>query len=289
MNDLGFKFKALAEVCLGQKIDMDMEIEQRPKPERETASHSLSEQTRVNSENTYSSGSSFQVPKHLHEANAEKITQEIVTERSVSSKQNQKVATLLPNSLASGSVTVTETFATGSTVPPPSTVILGPGQPQGLIVTERVYGPATTLVDQHYANEGNVMVTERVVQPSGGLSGPLEGTPHLPDGRYVMVRERESFLAASSGVQPTLAMPSAAAGPTVSVAERVLTPASSLQSSYPVAAETSMAARKTVVSGAGVPGLLPNFGFEESGRSGSTVTTSSTRVSKHSTVQHSYS
>uniref|UniRef100_K9J3J6 Putative cadherin egf lag seven-pass g-type receptor n=1 Tax=Desmodus rotundus TaxID=9430 RepID=K9J3J6_DESRO len=289
LNDLGFKFKALAEVCLGQKIDMDMEIEQRPKPERETASHSLSEQTRVNSENTYSSGSSFQVPKHLHEANAEKITQEIVTERSVSSKQNQKVATLLPNSLASGSVTVTETFATGSTVPPPSTVILGPGQPQGLIVTERVYGPATTLVDQHYANEGNVMVTERVVQPSGGLSGPLEGTPHLPDGRYVMVRERESFLAASSGVQPTLAMPSAAAGPTVSVTERVLTPASSLQSSYPVAAETSMASRKTVVSGAGVPGLLPNFGFEESGRSGSTVTTSSTRVSKHSTVQHSYS
>ncbi|KAF6087855.1 desmoglein 2 [Phyllostomus discolor] len=296
LNDLGFKFKTLAEVCLGQKIDMDVEMEQRPIPERETASHTLSkqthtlsEQTKVNSQNTYSSGSGFQVPKHLHEANAEQITQETVTERSVSSKQGQKVATLLPNSLASGGVIVTETFATGSTVPPPSTVILGPRQPQGLIVTERVYAPAATLVDQHYANEGNVMVTERVVQPNGGLSGPLEGTQHLPDGRYVMVRERESFLTASSGVQPTLATSSAAAGQNVTVTERVLTPASTLQSSYPAAAETSMTAGKTVVSGAGVPGPLPNFSFQESGHSSSTVTTSSTRVSKHSTVQHSFS
>ncbi|XP_054439472.1 desmoglein-2 [Pteronotus mesoamericanus] len=289
LNDLGFKFKTLAEVCLGQKIDMDMEIEQRSQPVRETASHSLSKQTRVNSENTYSSGSSFQVPEYLHESNAEQMTQEVVTERSVSSKQNQKVATPLPNPLASGNVIVTETFATGSTVPPPSTVILGPRQPQGLIVTERVYAPAATLIDQHYANEGNVTVTKRVIEPNGGLSGPREGTPHLPDGHYVMVRERESFLTSSSGAQPNLATPSAAAGQNVTVTERVLTPASTLQSSYPAAAETSVEARKTVVSGAGVPGPLSNLGFRESGHSSSTVTTSSTRVSKHSTVQHSYS
>lgn len=260
-----------------------MEIEQRPKPLRETASHSISEQSRVNSEHTFSSGSSFQVPKPLHEANAEKITQEVVTERSVSSKQGQKVATPLPNPLASGNVIVTETsFATGSTVPPPSTVIVGPRQPQGLVVTERVYAPASTLVDQHYANEGNVTVTERVIQPNGGLSCPLEGTPHLPDGHYIMVRERESFLTPSSGVQPSLAMPSVAVGQNVTVTERVLTPASTLQSSHPAPAETSLMARKTVVSGAGAPGPLPSFGLEESGHSSSTVTASSTRVTKHS-------
>nr|KAF6471148.1 desmoglein 2 [Molossus molossus] len=290
LDDLGFKFKTLAEICLGQTIEMDMEIEQRPTSMRGAASHSLSEQARVDSEVTLSSGSSFQVAKPLPEVTAEKITQEIVTERSVSSKQGQKVATRLPNSLASGNVIVTETsFATGSTVPPPSTVILGPQQPQGVIVTERVYAPASTLVDQHYANEGNVTVTERVIQPNGGLSCPLEVTPHLPDGHYVMVRERESFLAPSAGVQPTLARPSVAVGQNMTVTERVLTPASTLQSSYPVPAETSMTGRKTVVSGAGAPGPLPNFGLEESGHSSSMVTTSSTRVSKHSTVQHSYS
>ncbi|XP_066208994.1 desmoglein-2 [Saccopteryx leptura] len=289
LDDLEFKFKTLAEVCLGQKIDMDMEIEQRPKPMREAASHSLSEHSRVNSETTFSTGSSFQGPKPLHEANAEKITQEIVTERSVSSKESQKGTTPLPNPLASGNVRVTETsFATGSTMPPPSTVVVGPRQPQGLIVTERVYAPASTLVDQHYANEGNVMVTERVIQPNGGLSGPLEGTPHLPDEHYVMVRERKRFVTPSAGVQPSLAVPSVAVGQNVTVTERVLTPASILQASHPVPAKTSMIARKMVVSGPVAPGPLPSSGAEESGHSSSTVTSSSTRVTRHHTVQHSY-
>lgn len=294
LDDLEFKFKTLAEVCLGQKIDMDMEMEQRPKPMRETSmkasSHSFSEQTSVHSENASSSGSSFQVPKHLHGANAEKITQEILTESSMSSKQGQKVVTPLCDPLASGKVIVTETsFATGSTVPPPSTVVLGPRQPQGLIVTERVYAPVSALVDQHYANEGNVKVTERVIEPNGSIPGRLEGTQHLSDGHYVMVRERESFLAPSSGVQPTLAMPSVAVGQNVTVTERVLTPASTLQSSYQIPAETSMMARKTMVSGTGIPGPRPKFGLEESGHSSSAVTTSSTRVTKHSTVQRSFS
>nr|XP_012302712.1 desmoglein-2 [Aotus nancymaae] len=292
LDDLGLKFKTLAEVCLGQKIDIDMEIEQRQKPATETsmntASRSLYEQTMVNSENT-SSGSSFPVPKSLQEANAEKVTQEIVTERSVSSRQPQKVATPLPNPVASGNMMATEaSYATGSTMPP-STVILGPRQPQSLIVTERVYAPASTLVDQPYANEGTVVVTERVIQPHGGGSNPLEGTQHLQDAHYVMVRERESFLAPSSGVQPTLAMPNLAVGQNVTMTERVLAPASTLQSSYLIPTENSVKARNTMVSGAAVPGPLPDFGLEESGHSNSTITTSSTRVTKHSTVQHSYS
>uniref|UniRef100_A0A2K6G8H1 Desmoglein 2 n=1 Tax=Propithecus coquereli TaxID=379532 RepID=A0A2K6G8H1_PROCO len=293
LDDLGLKFKTLAEVCIGQKIDTDMQIEQRQKPVTETstkaASHTLYEQTKVDSENTYASGSSFQVPKSLQEANAEKVTQEIVTERSMSSRQAQKVAAPLPDPLASSNIIVTETsYARGSTMPP-STVILGPTQPQSLIVTERVYAPAATLVDQHYANEGKVMVTERIIQPNGGVSDPLEGTPPLQDAQYIMVKERESFLAPSSGVQPTLAMPNVAVGQNVTVTERVIAPASTLQSSYQIPAEDSVKARKTLVPGAGVLGALPTFGLEESGHSNSTMTTSSTRVTKHSMVQHSYS
>uniref|UniRef100_A0A5F4VSD7 Desmoglein 2 n=1 Tax=Callithrix jacchus TaxID=9483 RepID=A0A5F4VSD7_CALJA len=292
LDDLGLKFKTLAEVCLDQKIDIDMEIEQRQKPATETsmntASRSLYEQTMVNSENA-SSGSSFPVPKSLQEANAEKVSQEIVTERSVSSRQAQTVSTPLPDPVTSGNMMATEaSYATGSTMPP-STVILGSRQPQSLIVTERVYAPASTLVDQPYANEGTVVVTERVIQPHGGGSNPLEGTQHLQDAHYVMVRERESFLAPSSGVQPTLAVPNLAVGQNVTVTERVLAPASTLQSSYLIPTENSVKARNTMVSGAGVPGPLPDFGLEESGHSNSTITTSSTRVTKHSTVQHSYS
>ncbi|KAG8516767.1 Desmoglein-2, partial [Galemys pyrenaicus] len=239
LDDLGLKFKTLAEVCLGRKIVTDTEVEQKSvqEPDMKAASQPLYEQTRVNSENTYTSGSTFQVPKPLHEANAETVTQEIVTERSVSSRQGQKVATALPDPMASGNVIVTETSYTTGSALPPTTVILDPRKPQGLIVTERVYAPASTLVDQHYASEGNVMVTERVIQPNGGLAGPLGDTQHLADEHYVMVRERESFLTPSSGIQATLARPSLA----------------------------------TV------------------GQSHSTVTSSSTRVSKQSTVQQSYS
>ncbi|XP_052597564.1 desmoglein-2 [Peromyscus californicus insignis] len=293
LDDLGLKFKTLAEVCLGRKINLDVEGEQRQKPVREAsvnpAAGSLYEQTMVNSESTYSSGHGFQVPKPLHEAHTEKVTQEIVTESSVSSRQSQKVVPPPPDPVASGNIIVTETsYATGSTVPP-STVILGPRQPQSLIVTERVYAPASTLVDQHYANEENVLVTERVIQPNGGVPKPLEVTQHLKDSQYVMVRERESILAPSSGVQPTLVMPSVAAGQNVTVTERVLAPASSLQSSYQIPSETSLKARKTVLSSVGGLGPVPSLDLEESGHPNSTVTTSSTRVTKHSTVQHSYS
>lgn len=293
LDDLGLKFKTLAEVCLGQKISLDVDVEQRQKPVREAsvnpASGSHYEQMMVNSESTYSSESGFQVPKPMHEAHSEKVTQEIVTESSVSSRQSQKVVPPHPDPVASGNIVVTETsYATGSTLPP-STVILGPRQPQSLIVTERVYTPASTLVDQHYGNEENVIVTERVVQPNGGIPKPLEVTQHLKDSQYVMVRERESILAPSSGVQPTLVMPSVAAGQNVTVTERVLAPASTLQSSYHIPSETSIKARKTMISSVRGLSPLPNLDLEESSHPNSTVTTSSTRVTKHSTVQHSYS
>lgn len=272
---------------------MDVDIDQRQKSVQEAsvsrAVGSHYEQVMANSESAYSSERAFQVQKPLNEARAEKVTQEIVTESSVSSRQRQKVVPPPPDPVASGSIIVTETsYATGSEVPP-STVILGPRQPQSLIVTERVYAPTSTLVDQHYANEEKVLVTERVIQPNGGPPRPLEVTQHLKDAQYVMVRERESVLAPSAGVQPTLVMPSVAAGQNVMVTERVLTPASTLQSSYQIPSEASLQARKTVFSSGGGSGPLPSIDLEESGRPGSTVTTSSTRVTKHSTVQHSYS
>ncbi|XP_016042687.1 desmoglein-2 isoform X1 [Erinaceus europaeus] len=289
LDDLGFKFKTLAEVCLGQKIDTDMETE--PKPLREmgakAASHSLSEQWKINSENVYASSGRVQVPKPSHEINSEQITQEIVTERSVSSSQRQNVSPSLPDPLVPGNVIVTETsYATGSTLPR-GAVILGPRQPSSLIVTERVYAPASTLVDQHYASEGNVTVTERVIQPNGNVTIPLESTQLLPDGEYVMVRERESLLAPTPSGQLTLAIPSPAIRKNVTVTERAPFPLA--QSSYQIPAESSVRIRKTMVSGTGVPDTLPSLDLEDSGHSHATVTTSSTRVSKHSTVQRAFS
>lgn len=293
LDDLGLKFKTLAEVCLGRKIDVAVDTEQRQKPVREASGNAAPsshyEQVTAKSESMFSSNSGLQTPKPLHGAHTEKVTQEIVAESSVSSRQRQKVVPT-PDPGASGNVIVTETtYAAGSAVPP-GTVILTPSQPQSLVVTERVYAPASTLVDQHYANEDKVLVTERVIQPNGAIPKPLEVTQHLRDAQYVMVRERESILAPSSGVQPTLTMPGVAAGgQNVTVTERILTPASALQSSYQIPSETSVKARKTVLSSGGAMGSLPNLDVEDSGHANSTITTSSTRVTKQSTVQHTYS
>nr|KAF6358142.1 desmoglein 2 [Pipistrellus kuhlii] len=287
LDDLGLKFKTLAEVCLGRNIDVELEGEQRPAPVLGAAAHGLSEQR------LHAAGS-LRGPGPVLGASAEAVTQETVTRRAVAT-QGQQGAAQRHDALAAGSVIVTETaFATGPGGPPPA-LVPGPRQPQGLIVTERVYAPASAMMDQrhaaqhhaaqHYTNEGNVTVTERVIQPSRARSGALEGTPHLPDGHYVMVSERESFLAPSSGVQPARAQAGEAGGRSVTVTERVLTPAATLHASAPMAAETAVTARRTVVSGAAIPGPPPSFSSEESG---CTVTTSSTRVSKRSTVQHSY-
>ncbi|XP_004606183.2 desmoglein-2 [Sorex araneus] len=256
LDDLGLKFKKLAEVCLGRKIDIDLETEQKAVQNTEQKGASVNEQSQGLSENIYGAGAALSVSKSLHEANTGIVSQEIVTERS--SSQSQKVTTTsLPEPAAPRNIIVTETSYTTDSALRPSTVILRPSQPQGLVVTERVYAPATTLVDQRYRNDGNVVVTERVVQPNGGLVGLQEGATHLSDANYVMVREKESFLASQASMLHTLARPSVAIGPNVTVTERVLTPASSVQSSYQVPAESSVTVRKTSVSRIG-PAPQPN-------------------------------
>ncbi|XP_043852848.1 desmoglein-2 [Dromiciops gliroides] len=287
LDDLGIKFKTLAEICMGQKIETDNETGLRHKlpaeASKNTLSHSVYEQNTLQAEKSHSSSSgiSFQAPKSVSESTSETLTQELVSERSLSSRQGLKVTRPLPDPLPTGNIVITETsYATGSTLPP-STLVLNANQPQSLMVTERVYAPASSLVDQqfvqHHANESNVVVTERVIQPNGGIASSLGGIQDLPDSHYVVVRERERLLAPSSSLQPIQSVPSLAVGPNMTVTERVLAPTSNLQTS------------KTVVSGAGTLDPLQNLDLQESVPSNSAITMSSTRVTKHSTVQHSYS
>ncbi|XP_044538802.1 desmoglein-2 [Gracilinanus agilis] len=295
LDDLGIKFKMLAEICTGQKIETDSEPSPGPKlptkASTSTASHSVYEQNTLQTEKSHSSSSgiSFQAPKPLSESASETTTQEVVTERSLSSRQGLKVVRPGPDLLPPGNIVITETsYATGSPLPP-STLILNSRPPQSLVVTERVYAPTSALVDQPlvrqreeqsnmvvtervYApasalveqqllqqrkDQSNMVVTEHVLRPQGNMAGSLGNISDLPDSSYVMVRERESFLAPSSGLQ------------TVMVTEGGLEPASNLQTS-------KMAS-------------LQNSDLQESLPSHSTMTASSTRITKHSTIQHSYS
>ncbi|KAM9097763.1 desmoglein-2 [Sarcophilus harrisii] len=286
LDDLGIKFKTLAEICTGQKIETETEsglkYELPTEASMNAVSHSVYEQNTLQAEKSHSSSSiSFSAPKPINESISETLTQELVSERTLSSRQGLKVARTLPDPLPVGNIVITErSYGTGSTLPP-STLILSSKQPQSLMVTERVYAPASSLVDtqfvQHHAGEGSVVVQEHMIQPNGGLSNSLGSTQDLSDSHYVVVRERERFLAPSASLQPIQTIPSLAVGQNVTVTERVLTPASNLQAS------------KTVVSGSGTLAPLQNLDFQESVPSNSSVTISSSRVTKHSTVQQSYS
>nr|XP_020848218.1 desmoglein-2 isoform X2 [Phascolarctos cinereus] len=287
LDDLGIKFKTLAEICTGQKIETDSETGLRPKlptpASVNTASHSVSEQSTLQAEKSHSSssGTSFQAPKPVNKATSETLTEELISERSLSNRQGLKVVRPLPDPLPTSNIVVTETsYSTGCTLPP-STLILNANQPQSLMVTERVYAPASSLVDQQFVqqhtNKSNVVVTEHTIQPNGGIASSVGSIQDLPNSHYVVVRERERLLAPSSSLQPIQNAPSLAAGQNMTVTERVLTPASNLQAS------------KTIVSGAGTLTPLQNLDLQESVASNSAMTMSSTRVTKHSTVQHSYS
>ncbi|XP_074058171.1 desmoglein-2-like, partial [Macrotis lagotis] len=280
LDDLGIKFKTLAEICIGQTIETASETglshKVHTKASVNTVSPSVYEQNTLQAEKSHSSSSSsisFQTPKPMSESI---LTQELVSERSLSSRQGLKVVRPLPDPVPTGNIVITETsYGTGSTLPP-STLILDGKQPQSVTVTERVYTPASSLVDpqfvQQHASEGKVVVTERVIQPNGGIASSLGSIQDLSDSHYVVVRETERFLAPSSSLQPVQA-----GGQNLTITERVLTPASNLQAS------------KTLVSGAGTLAPLHNFNLQESLASNSNVAMSATRVTKHTTVQHSYS
>ncbi|XP_072460577.1 desmoglein-2 [Notamacropus eugenii] len=287
LDDLGIKFKTLAEICIGKKIEIDSETDPRhklPTPaSMNTVSHSVYEQAEKSSSSS-SSHTSFQASKPVSQSTSETLTQELVSERSLSNRQGLKVTRPLPDPLPdplpTGNIVITETSYAGGSTLPPNTLILNANQPQSLMVTERVYAPTSSLVDQQFvqkhANDNNVVVTEHVIQPNGGIASGVGSIQDLPNSQYVVVRERERLLAPRSNLQSFQNVPSLA-GQNVTVTERVLTPASNLQAS------------KTVVSGAGTLAPLQNLNLQESVPSNSAVTMSSTRVTKHSTVQHSYS
>uniref|UniRef100_F7EP22 Desmoglein 2 n=1 Tax=Monodelphis domestica TaxID=13616 RepID=F7EP22_MONDO len=293
LDDLGIKFKMLAEICTGQKLETANEPSPGhklpTKASTRTASHSLYEQSTLQTEKSHSSSSgiSLQASKPLSESPSETTKQELFAERSFSSRQGLKVGRPGPD-LPPGNIVITETsYASGSTLPP-STLILNSRPPQSLVVTERVYAPTSALVDQPLVrqreDQSNMVVTERVyapasalvdqplrqredqsnmvitevARPKGAMSGSLGNIMDVPDSSYVVVRERESFLAPSSGLQ------------SVMVTEGGVASTSNLQAS------------KTA-------SLQKNLDLQESGPSHSMVTASSTRITKHSTVQHSYS
>ncbi|KFQ35800.1 Desmoglein-2, partial [Merops nubicus] len=288
LDDLGDKFKTLAEICLGRPINM-----------KEGSSRSesgfgfsdaklrfLDQQNPSSSEQAFASGSHFQpnLPVHLGGgAGEDTLSKEVVTETASMSRSGQRSARPLPAAHAETSFTLTETSYSAGAPARPTAAFLDPQFKENVVVTERVLAPASSLqavVEVPTLPAGsNVVVTERMVKSEGAGPGALR-VQDLPDSHYVVVRERERVLVPAAE-QSSLSFPSLAEG------HSVVANASGVQSRAELAAAPRPGREEHLLI---TDSLLNQAASSLEGPPpASTTLSKSSRVTQYSSVQYSRS
>ncbi|XP_068093409.1 desmoglein-2 [Hyperolius riggenbachi] len=174
-----------------------------------------------------------------------------------------------------------------------------------ILVTEKTYttAPATYVEPVHTQN---VLVTERIVRPTSSLHNLLdvsggenvlltERVGDVPDSQYLLVTER--VLAPNAGVQAAVSIPDVSMGQNVIVTERHYAPISGMNGSVVIPADRlasqSILKESVSISDGGKQGLAiynqGGFGVEDLPSSGSTLGKSASTVTKYSKVQYSRS
>ncbi|XP_063155294.1 desmoglein-2 [Candoia aspera] len=265
LDDLGDKFKTLAEICMGKHTGLEAEqlSSHTQKVMNGSGLQYSQQQNALNAEHTYSSGSVYNVPELGKGFGSETVTEETVTETTVKTKPGLQPVKRIPDPMISSSsnVVVTETSYTAV----PSTVIRDPQFKENVVVTERVLAPASNLQDM--------------------LEMPAGVFPDLPDSKYVVVRERERFLVPSSDLKASLSIPNLSEGQNMGLTERVMTPISGVQATADSGTFSGNERQEQI--------LISDSSFNQSSPeevlpTGSTLSKSS-RVKKYSSVQYTRS
>ncbi|NXT98041.1 DSG2 protein, partial [Buphagus erythrorhynchus] len=292
LDDLGDKFKTLAEICIGRQINMK---EGGYKSESgfglsEAKSQFLDQQNASASEQTFASGSGFQSIPAMHTGSVtgeSTLSKEVVTETTFSSSHSgQHSARHLPTGHAESNVTMMETSYSVGAPARSAPVFLDPQFKENVVVTERVLAPASSIQGMvkipDLPHGGNVVVTERMVKSAG--AGAL-AVQDLPDSQYVVVRERERVLVPAAE-QGSLSFPTSTEERSTVLGERVLT-ASGLQGRAEQAAGASSGGQEHALI---TDSPLNLMGSDLQGPPPASATLSkSSRVTKYSTVQYTCS
>ncbi|NWV03724.1 DSG2 protein, partial [Ptilonorhynchus violaceus] len=293
LDDLGDKFKTLAEICIGRQINMK---DGGSKNESgfglsEAKSQFLDQQNASSSEQAFASGGHFQPVASVHAgsgAGESTLSKEVVTETTFSSHSGQHNAWHLPTAHAETNVTMTETSYSVGAPAHSAAVFLDPQFKENVVVTERVLAPASSIQGivkiPDLPHGSNMVVTERMVKSAGAGPGALP-VQDLPNSQYVVVRERERVLVPAAE-QGSLSFPTSTEERSTVVNERVVT-ASGLQSRAEKAAGASSGRQDHVLI---TDSPLNPMGSDLEGPPPASATLSkSSRVTKYSTVQYTRS
>ncbi|NXM90217.1 DSG2 protein, partial [Oenanthe oenanthe] len=286
LDDLGEKFKTLAEICIGRQINLK---EGGYKNESgfglsEAKSQFLDQQSASTSEQTFASGSAFQSVPPLHTgsgAGESTLSKEVVTETTFSSSRSGQ----LPAGRAASSVSMVETSYSVGAPARSAPLFLDPQFKENVVVTERVLAPASSIQGMVRIPElphgADVVLTERVVKSAGAGPGAL-AVQDLPDSQYVVVRERERLLVPAAE-QGSLSRPPSTEERSAVLGERVGT-ASGLQGRAEQAAGASSGRQEHALVTDSPPHLMGSD-LQGPPPAGATLSKSS-RVTKYSTVQY---
>ncbi|NXF53140.1 DSG2 protein, partial [Oceanites oceanicus] len=293
LDDLGDKFKTLAEICIGRHINMKDSSSRNESGFgfNDTKSRFLDQQNASSSEQAFASGSRFQPTTPVHMgggAGEDTVSKEVVTETTFASRSGQHDARPLPTAHAESNFTVTETSYSAGAPVRSAAAFLDPQFKENVVVTERVLAPASSLQGMveipDLPHGSNVVVTERMVKSEGTGPGVLT-VQDLPDSQYVVVRERERVLVPAAE-QGSLSFPALAEGRSVVMNERVVT-ASGMQSRAEQAAGAGSGRQEHMLI---TDSLLNQAGSNlEAPPPASATLSKSSRVTKYSTVQYTRS
>ncbi|XP_021243511.1 desmoglein-2-like [Numida meleagris] len=274
LDDLGDKFKTLAEICIGRRIDM------KDTSSKNESSFGVNEQKAFSSKQASASSGYFSPTPSAQAGGgvgSEAVSQEVILETTSSSQSGQHGARTLATPFTETNVTVTETSYSAGGPGHSAANFLDPQFKENIVVTERVLAPASSLRGMvevpNLPSGSNMVVTERMMTSEGPGVGTM-AVQDLPDSKYVVVRERERVLVPSTE-QGSLSFPTLSEGQSMVVNENALTALAGPGRAEQVLITDSLLSQ----AGSAMEGATP----------ASSTLSKSSRVTKYSTVQYSRS
>ncbi|NWI63315.1 DSG2 protein, partial [Todus mexicanus] len=290
LDDLGDKFKTLAEICIGRQINMKDGSSRNESgfPLNDTKSPFLDQQNASSSKQAFASGNCFQPVPPVHAGSGtgeDTLSKKVVTETTFALSSGQHDTLPLPTAHAETNFTMTDTSYSAGAPAHCTGVFVDPQLKENIVVTERVLAPASSLQGMveipDLPRGSNIVVTERMVKSEGAGAGALT-VQDLPDSQYVVVRERERVLVPATE-QSSLNFSTLAEGSSVVVNERVVA-TSGMQSGAEQASDGGPGRQEHVLI---TDSLLNQAGSNLKGPPPVSATVSrSSWVTKYSTVQY---